>query len=547
MPEPSRHREPLPGEKPSLAWGAAILFVLLSLVSLGFQIASGAWRSDFGGHADEGAHVVTSLMVRDFLAGGFLETPHPMRYAEAYYERFPKVALGHYPPGFYLVTGLALVLFRSDAALLAVMNLLAAAAGTLVWRFGCRVFQHRVLAAAVALLYVALPQTRTYTAIVMADLLLVLFVLMAARSFDRFLRCGGRRDSLLFGLWAAAAILTKGSGVALALLPPIALALARRWRWVFKPALWIAPIPVLVLTLPWMLLTVAITKEGMQETSVLAWTRAALPFYGAAAVREVGWTGLVLLGAAAVAAGFRGVVRKEGAGAEEAVLWAVSASGLAVVLLVPTGLDRRYLMPLVPAILLLGAASIRRIAAGRGRGWEAASILVFVLLVFAETWRPVRKLYTGAVPAIAAILKDRGEGSAESPSRVLVVSDARGEGSLIAAAALVEPRRIVVSRGTKLLSASDWVGRNYRPAFQSREEFLEILAREGVAYLVIDPPPGETASEHWKRCHGWLGDSAEAPFRRIAEVPSWRRESESHFSVFRIGESLARGGVRGSG
>lgn len=526
----------MPGEKPSLAWGAALLFVLLFLVSLGFQIASGAWESDFGGHADEGAHVVTSLMARDYLAGGFLETPHPMRYAEAYYERFPKVALGHYPPGFYLVTGLALVPFRSGAALLAVMNLLAAAAGLLVWRFGCRVLRHRALAAAVALLYVALPQTRTYTAIVMADLLLVLFVLLAARSFARFLRSGGRRDSLLFGLWAAAAILTKGSGVALALLPPIALALSRKWRWVLRPALWIAPIPVLALTLPWMLLTVAITKEGMQETGVLSWAKAALPYYGAAAVREVGWTGLVLLGAAAAAAGFRGLVRKEGTGAEEAVLWALSASGLAVVLLVPAGLDHRYLMPLVPAILLLGAGSVGRIAAGRGKGWEAASILVFVLLVSAETWRPVRKLYTGAVPAIEAILEDRGEGSTERPSRILVVSDARGEGALIAAAVLVDPRRIAVSRGTKLLSTSDWVGRKYRPAFQSREEFLEILARGGIAYLVIDPPPGETASEHWKTSHGWLADSAGAPFRRIAKVPSWRRENESHFSVFRIGE-----------
>ena len=130
---------------------------------------SGAWRSDFGGHADEPAHVVTSLMVRDYLAGGFLETWHPMRYAEAYYERFPKVALGHYPPGFYLVASAGLIPFRSGSTLLVLMNCLSAGAGLLVWWFGRRLLAHDGPAIAIAVLYVLLPQTRTDTAIIMAS------------------------------------------------------------------------------------------------------------------------------------------------------------------------------------------------------------------------------------------------------------------------------------------------------------------------------------------------------------------------------------------
>jgi hypothetical protein len=515
---------------------AALLFIGLFAVSLGFQFHSGAWESDFGGHADEPAHVVTTLMVRDYLAGGFLEMPHPLRYAEEYYERFPKVAIGHYPPGFYVFAGAAMMPVRSGAVLLGLMNVLAAGAGLLVWWFGGRILRNEALAAVIAFLYVLLPQTRTYTAIVMADLLLVGFGLLAARSFVRFLESGRRRDSLLFGIWAAAAILTKGSGVGLALLPPVALALASKWRWFFKPALWLAPLPVLVLTVPWMVLTAGITSEGMQESGLSGWVAAALPFYGKAMVREVGWSGLCLLGAAAGLALIRGWRRSGRMRDEEAVLWALLTGGLAVPVLVPAGLDARYLMPVVPAILLLGADAVRGIAGGRNPLMATLPVLLVALLIACETWRPVRKFYTGASLSIEAILTDREGDFSGEPFRLLVVSDARGEGALIAAAALMARGRIEVARGTKLLSTSDWMGRDYRPAFGSQDEFRQILVSGRIRYLAIDPPPAETPLEHWKSGHAWLAPSAGTPFHRVAEVPSWRREEKSHFTIYRIAE-----------
>jgi hypothetical protein len=53
------------------------------VLSLGFvvllQAAAGAYRSGFGGHPDEAAHLITALMVRDFLAG--LDYRHPWDFA----------------------------------------------------------------------------------------------------------------------------------------------------------------------------------------------------------------------------------------------------------------------------------------------------------------------------------------------------------------------------------------------------------------------------------------------------------------------------------
>jgi hypothetical protein len=526
----------MPEKKSPLKGFSALLFVGLFLISLGFQIGSGAWRSDFGGHADEGAHVVTGLMVRDYLGGGFLETWHPMRYAEAYYERFPKVALGHYPPGFYLVASAGLLPFRSGATLLVIMNLLGAGTGVLVWWFGRRILEHDLPAVALALLYVLLPQTRTYTAIVMADLLLVLLGALAARSFLIFLRSGRGRDAFFFGFWAACAILTKGSGIGLALLPLFALILSGKWRQFFSPRLWLAPVPVLVVALPWMLLTMGITKEGMQQSGILDWAKAALPYYGEALVAEAGWFAVGALAAAFAFGGLQMLLRRQVLRDEEAVLWALFACGIVIPLVIPAGLDQRYLMPVIPSILLLAASFVRRIAAERSPVLGIAAVCLFALMVVAETRRPVQKLYTGATDAVFRVIKDAGEGGREGePLRVLAVSNATGEGALIAAAALHAPDSLVLARGTKVLSSSDWMGRGYQVAFETPEDLKTLLGEEQIDYLIIDPPAGETSVAHWRVLHGWLEAGAVISLRPIGAVPSWRRQVESRFSLYRVG------------
>jgi hypothetical protein len=78
------------------------------------------------------------------------------------------------------------------------------------------------------------------------------------------------------------------------------------------------------------------------------------------------------------------------------------------------------------------------------------------------------------------------------------------------------------------------MGRGYRSAVPSREEFMKRLAAGGIRYLVIDPPPAETPLEHWQSIDRWLDPASGGGFHRIAAVPSWRREVESRFSIHRI-------------
>ena len=73
----------------------------LLLVVLGYQVANRSFESEFGRYFDEAAHFVTGLMVHDFIAG--MDWSSPVEYAENYYLHYPKVALGHWPPAFYLL------------------------------------------------------------------------------------------------------------------------------------------------------------------------------------------------------------------------------------------------------------------------------------------------------------------------------------------------------------------------------------------------------------------------------------------------------------
>jgi hypothetical protein len=156
------------------------------------------------------------------------------------------------------------------------------------------------------------------------------------------------------------------------------------------------------------------------------------------------------------------------------------------------------------------------------------------MIVIGETFRPVQKLYTGATSAVNGILEQSGQGRpGNAPLRLLVVSNPTGEGALIAAAALTAPHSLSVARGTKMLSSSDWMGRDYRSRFETPQELMEILGKARVDYLVIDPPPAALPATHWETVSGWL-EEGQLSLPLVRSVPSWRRQLESRFSIYRV-------------
>ena len=86
-----------------------VMAALLLLLVLLQQWHASAYTHEIGGDPDEPAHYVTGLLFHDYIGAGL--PAKPMGYAENYYLHYPKIALGHWPPMFYVVQTLWTVPF----------------------------------------------------------------------------------------------------------------------------------------------------------------------------------------------------------------------------------------------------------------------------------------------------------------------------------------------------------------------------------------------------------------------------------------------------
>ena len=164
--------------------GLALAGLALLGVSLALQFGSGAHDSEFGAHPDEAAHFISGLMVRDYLLDGL--PGNPMAFAQNYYEHYPKVAIGHYPPGFYVAQGIWMLPAASPSSALTFMAFLTAGVATLICLIGFR-FLPPPAAIGAAAIFVLLPFSQRYTSLVMSDMLVALLELSATWAFALFL------------------------------------------------------------------------------------------------------------------------------------------------------------------------------------------------------------------------------------------------------------------------------------------------------------------------------------------------------------------------
>ncbi len=460
-------------------WFLCLLFAVAVVGVIGFQMTSGAWASDLGGDPDEPAHAVTSLMVRDYLAGGLGQ--NPLAFAQRYYEDFPKVALGHYPPGYYALAGVWMLPWAAPQALFALQALFAGCLAVLVFRAALRLRLNPVAAVFAALLVILVPVTLKLTQQVMADLMLTCLCLMAVEAWARFMEQPRAGRALLFGALAAAAILTKGSGLALALVPAVAVLLTGRWALLKTVSFWLAGVPVALLAGPWMLYSTKITQEGMVKVGAVQYFTKGLAFYTRAAGWTFGWLMLALTVAGLILVISRG--RKAGqVDLRIASLLGLLAGTLAVMLLVPAGYSSRYFMPIVPVMVLL-ALSVVDLLQQPWRPWGLAGLLVVTLGL---TKGGEMKQVQGFNRAVDQALQE----SAATPRRWLVSSDPRGEGAIIAAGAFASEQRapssLRIHRASKELGSTDWLGRDYQGAFATPAELLAHLDKRGITQVFVD-------------------------------------------------------------
>jgi Dolichyl-phosphate-mannose-protein mannosyltransferase len=482
----------------SKAEQVAAFAVLLGLV-VTLQVAGGAYASGFGGYPDEPAHVVTSLMVREFIAD--LDFSHPWRFAQEYYFHYPKVAIGHWPPVFYGALGIWFLIFdASRGTALMFITFVAATTASIIYFTGKRLIGRwaGVLAAA---LFVASPLVQESSARVMTEHLSTLGMLVSTLCFARFARTGRIGDGLAFGTVAAVAILTHANAWALALVPGITIALTNRWDLLRRPGIWLAAVPVLVFCVPWYVFTLHMAEYGLLAGGSRFWIQA--PDFGRSIYAALGFAVLLFASVGLWTTRAQIMSRAEPA-PEWAALAALAAAAFVLHCIIPTGAETRYMVTVVPSIVLFSAAGIdgiaRRFSTRRSVGVVRIGLALALTAVFCmESFALPLQLKNDGYDTLVHDVEAR---VLDAPQVWLVSSGSTGEGCLVAAVALQEGRpKSYVLRGKTILAGGDWLWSNTEDRFDTPEKLAKLLDEIPVTIVVIDDrvPP-----EHQRPYHDRL-------------------------------------------
>ncbi len=462
-----------------------LLFFLYFVCVVLLQWRGNAFRSEFSGSPDEPAHYVTGLMVHDYIAAGFPGPPMP--YARNYYLHYPKVALGHWPPFFYVVQAAWTLLFSTSRT--SVMLLMAAVTALLAALL-CEILRREfslAMGMGAAALFISLPVIEEFSRLVMTEMLLAVLVLLAVLAYGRYLDSGRWQPAAWFGIWFTLALLTHGAAIQLAMLPPFAVLFGRRWHLIGRFTFWLPAILVLGIAGPWYLWVPGAQHEAVARFGGLRFN------WGRLLGTPLAWAGMlgiVLLAAATV--GLLICCRQILSGSAGGK-WMASAAVLLGAYLARLSIgaygDERHLLVNLPMLLMfaaLGADWCFR--QGWWRGLKVAprnlalGVALAALLGFHVYESPSKRHY--GFSEVAQDLLSRPD---FKNSVFLICGGSSGEGMLISEVAARETRPgHIVLRANKMLASEDWMGRQYQLLFQNPEEVLQYLEGIPTGIVIID-------------------------------------------------------------
>jgi hypothetical protein len=474
-------------------WPLSLMAVCLLFwaVALLLQYAGNAYATDLNVESDDPAHYVTGLMVHDYIRQGFPWPPE--KFVQRYYAHYPKVAIGHWPPMFYGLQAIWMLScgdsIHSVLRFMALLNAIFAA--TLYWVVW-REFHSHLAGIAVALLLLFIPVVQIFSSTVMADLAVAVFCQWAVLSWARYLTNGWTKDITAFAIFSSLAILTKGNGYALLLVPFICILLTMRFRLLKDWRLWASVAAIALLCMPWSFFTRDLLEPTMQYELTPSFFVRALAYYTSQLAHEASLPVMLFVVIAIV------VVIRNARKNQNGIYLASTSWILAFLVfhaMVPAGLEARYTILILPAWLLLMGKGIALTAEklpipsiGRPQ-WTVVlgtSVLgALVALIFAITAFSLPKREPSGFSVLAEKLAHE---AAYAKKVILVTSEGDGEGILISELAQWDtprPRHIVIRAG-RALAQSDWNQRDYSLLIHSPEDALEYIRSIPIGLLVVD-------------------------------------------------------------
>jgi hypothetical protein len=473
-------------------WGSlAVVFLISLLLTLVWQWRGNAYGSEWSGDPDEPAHYVTGLMVHDYIAERLPAAP--MAYAKRYYDFYPKVALGHWPPMFYVIQAAWTLLFTpSRISLLLLMAMLGAAWLTAGYIVVASLFPAWMAWASVVFLSATF-DFQTSSRMVMAEIPVALFILLALVSLARYLDSSGPhqswRDAVWFSVASLLAVLTKGTGIALVPMPFLSVVFGRRWRALRSWSLWLPPILVAIPAAVWFL---AAPDALHQKVATLGgfghfrWYRISESFDH--------WVfSLGVVGSLLALAGFLRNAWSVASGTENRGSWIVTVIFLPVTVAcrIEFGVwDTKHLLTTLPLLMLCVWDGVSWILSGVPR-FHKIGLAVATAALAVTAFRSASMLPPKMHLGLDRVARDLVSAPEYAHDRFLILSDGLGEGVFIAEVAAHEKRPgHVVERGSKLLVEESFMGDRARLFFSTPEELMGFFEKTPDRVVILDGVEG---------------------------------------------------------
>ena len=453
------------GSRPYLGFCIALWLVHMAVYAM-----AGSLQAEFSG-ADEAAYVVSGIMMREYLAGAVWQGVAPLTFAQEYYAQYPKVAIGRWPPVYFLVQGVWYLM--TGVSRISVLALSAALSSLFA---ACTVFLCRRESLRWSLAFTAgvtaalLPLSVRSLLEIGSDVIAGIAILGAALCCERWIADRSARNGTLLAVAGAVAVLTKGSAFLLVLAAPLALVLtARTFEWVWSRDSWRVIVVGGLLAMPWYF----VARGWVIDEILPGAPRSLSNAVERAAVRNA--RSVLLLGSVVLLPLV--LVSLRSGWYRRAPVMAVlpMATWLFLSVLSPHK-EVRLFLPVLPVLVFAGAVAANNLLPKRPE-----LVLIAVLAVAHVPWVGFTKPAVGFVPAVEWVQHNRPGGG----ERILVTANSGGEGAFISELALREPRPMrTVVRASKLLQSSRWMGDGLQLHVKSAADVHRLLAANRISLVI---------------------------------------------------------------
>jgi hypothetical protein len=440
-------------------------------------------------YADEPAHFLNGILVRDYLTTAL--GTNPLTFAEQFYLDYPKIAPGVWGPVFHVLLGVFLLPgWPPHAAALALLALITAFTAWRLYRMVSS-FARPIAAIFAGAIYLMVPLTVDLSSSVMLDIVVAAFALEATYWLAVYMSTERSKHAVLFGVMATLCCLTKGNGVMLVLMPPLLMALTGRYRLLKKPGLYISAAMLLTLAAPLLAISYRFDAAMGDFTGTGAvfiarrfafyvtflWHQLKPPFFLIALIGV--WEGIRWA---------RGVVPRWQVPVAPALV-ALAVAGLLFHVLLPMpDTEGRYIAMTLVALVGLVPLGVMKVTTRILSAQPRRAVQALVCSTLVLTMMTIEPVIAGRRSlGYQEVVDHLGAADALSGRRIVVISDASGEGAFVSEVAKRAPEpAATVIRGSKLLVESNWMGDHMVFLFTTPDALIKEMEDLHVDYLVFD-------------------------------------------------------------